>query len=164
MYQSAFVLWFDHFLDSGAKTCQIFRWFFWKCKKKSEKHSVINWPLKIWQPRPLFRGQKLGNLLITLVLMLLDMPRTFLMTEQGHLFKEGWDMIVKTQTLSREVLMGVALWIQLCQMLVLTASVRGRSHRASPLCLLRPSLVNQLAGKNFVIIEFSSKACYQVAL
>ena len=44
------------------------------------------------------------------------MPRTFLMTEQGHLFKGGSDMIVKTQTLSRVVLMGVALCIGYIQL------------------------------------------------
>ena len=32
MYYSAFILWFDHFLDSGAEICQIFRWFFGKFK------------------------------------------------------------------------------------------------------------------------------------
>ena len=30
---SAFILWIDHFLDSGAEICQIFRWFFGKFKK-----------------------------------------------------------------------------------------------------------------------------------
>jgi hypothetical protein len=33
MYYSAFILWFDHFLDSGPEICQIFRWFFGKFKK-----------------------------------------------------------------------------------------------------------------------------------
>ena len=30
MYYSAFIIWFSHFLDSGAEICQIFRGFFWK--------------------------------------------------------------------------------------------------------------------------------------
>ena len=30
MYYSAFILWFDHFFDSGAEIRQIFRWFFFK--------------------------------------------------------------------------------------------------------------------------------------
>ena len=47
MYYSAIILWFDHFLDSEAEICQIFRWFFGKLKKKSEWHSEINWPLQI---------------------------------------------------------------------------------------------------------------------
>ena len=36
MYHGAFIIWFDHFLDSGAEICQIFRWFFgkfWKIKR-----------------------------------------------------------------------------------------------------------------------------------
>ena len=33
MYYSVFILWFDHFFDSGADICQIFRCFFWKIKK-----------------------------------------------------------------------------------------------------------------------------------
>ena len=33
MYYSAFILWFDNFLDSGAEICQIFHWFFEKLKK-----------------------------------------------------------------------------------------------------------------------------------
>ena len=37
--------WFDHFLDSWAEICQIFRWFFGKFKK-SKRHSEINWPLR----------------------------------------------------------------------------------------------------------------------
>ena len=45
IYYSAFILWFDHFIDSGAEICQIFRYFFGKFKKKSERHSEINWPL-----------------------------------------------------------------------------------------------------------------------
>ena len=51
MYYSAFILWFDHFLDSGAEICQIFRWFFGKLKKKkkSRRHSEIIWPLKGWR-------------------------------------------------------------------------------------------------------------------
>ena len=32
MYYSAFVLLFDHFLDSGPEICQIFCWFFGKFK------------------------------------------------------------------------------------------------------------------------------------
>ena len=36
--------WFDHFLDSGAEFCQIFRWFSGKFKI-SKRHSEINWPL-----------------------------------------------------------------------------------------------------------------------
>jgi hypothetical protein len=39
---------FDHFLDSRAEICQIFRWFFGKFKK-SKRHSEINWPLKVRQ-------------------------------------------------------------------------------------------------------------------
>ena len=37
--------WFEHFLDSRAELCQIFRWF---CGKSmtSKRHSEINWPLK----------------------------------------------------------------------------------------------------------------------
>ena len=40
----AFILWFDHFLDSWAEICQIFRWFFGKFKIP-KRHSEINWPL-----------------------------------------------------------------------------------------------------------------------
>ena len=36
---------FDHFLDSRAEICQIFRWFFGKFKT-SKRHSEINWPLE----------------------------------------------------------------------------------------------------------------------
>ena len=36
LYYSAFMLWFDHFLDSGAEICQIFRWFFGKLKKNQK--------------------------------------------------------------------------------------------------------------------------------
>ena len=32
MYYSAIILWFDHFLDTWAEICQIFRWFFGKLK------------------------------------------------------------------------------------------------------------------------------------
>jgi hypothetical protein len=32
---------FDHFLDSGAEICQIFRWFFGKFKTP-KRHSEIN--------------------------------------------------------------------------------------------------------------------------
>ena len=35
-------LWFDHFLDSRAEICHIFRWFFGKLKK-FKRHSEINW-------------------------------------------------------------------------------------------------------------------------
>ena len=45
MYYNAFILWFGHFLDSGAEIYQIFRWFFGKFKK-SKRHSEIIWPLK----------------------------------------------------------------------------------------------------------------------
>ena len=41
----AFILWFDHFLDSRAEICQIFRWFFGKFKT-SKRRSEINWPLE----------------------------------------------------------------------------------------------------------------------
>ena len=44
MYYSAFILWFDHFLDSGAEICQMFRWFFGK-SVTPKIHSEINWPL-----------------------------------------------------------------------------------------------------------------------
>ena len=44
IYFGAFILWFDHFLDSGAEICQIFCWFFGKFKT-SKRHSEINWPL-----------------------------------------------------------------------------------------------------------------------
>ena len=44
MYYSAFILWFDHFLESGSVTCQIFRCFFGKFKT-SERYSKINWHL-----------------------------------------------------------------------------------------------------------------------
>ena len=37
--------WFDHFLDSRAEICQIFRWFFGKFKTP-RRHSEINWPLE----------------------------------------------------------------------------------------------------------------------
>ena len=33
MHHSAFILLFDYFLDSGAENCQVFCWFFGKCKK-----------------------------------------------------------------------------------------------------------------------------------
>ena len=33
MYHSAFILWYDQFLDSGAEICQFFGWFFGKFKK-----------------------------------------------------------------------------------------------------------------------------------
>ena len=36
--------WFDHFLDSRAETCQIFRCFFGK-SMTPKRHSEINWPL-----------------------------------------------------------------------------------------------------------------------
>ena len=38
--------WFDHFLDSRAEICQIFRWFFGK-SMTPKRHSEINWPLLI---------------------------------------------------------------------------------------------------------------------
>ena len=44
MYYSAFISWFDHFLDSGAEICQIVHCFFGKFKK-SKRHSEIIWPL-----------------------------------------------------------------------------------------------------------------------
>ena len=34
--------WFDHFLDSRAEICQIFRWFFGK-SMTPKRHSEINW-------------------------------------------------------------------------------------------------------------------------
>ena len=37
--------WFDHFLDSTAEICQIFRWLFGK-SMKLKRHSEINWPLR----------------------------------------------------------------------------------------------------------------------
>ena len=37
----AFILWFDHFLDSGAEICQIFCWFFGKIKTP-RSHFEIN--------------------------------------------------------------------------------------------------------------------------
>ena len=46
MYSKTFLLWFDHFLDSWAEICQIFRWFFGKFKK-SKRHSEIIWPLGV---------------------------------------------------------------------------------------------------------------------
>ena len=36
MYLSAFLLWPDHFLNSGAEICQIFHWFFGKFKKNQK--------------------------------------------------------------------------------------------------------------------------------
>ena len=47
--------WFDHFLDSRAEICQIFRWFFGKFKAP-KRHSEINWPSihSIGTPHPLF--------------------------------------------------------------------------------------------------------------
>ena len=36
--------WFDHFLDSRAEICQIFRWLFGK-SMTPKRHSAINWPL-----------------------------------------------------------------------------------------------------------------------
>ena len=45
MYHSAFILRFDHFLDSGAEICQIFHCFFLENFKKSKRHPEINWPL-----------------------------------------------------------------------------------------------------------------------
>ena len=44
MYVKTFLLWFDHFLDTWAEICQIFRWFFGKFKI-SKRHSEIIWPL-----------------------------------------------------------------------------------------------------------------------
>ena len=41
MYCSAFILWFDHFLYSGAEICQVFRCFFGKFKKI--KKTFRNW-------------------------------------------------------------------------------------------------------------------------
>ena len=38
--------WFDHFLDSRAESCQIFRWFLGK-SMTPKSHSEINWPLRI---------------------------------------------------------------------------------------------------------------------
>ena len=66
MYYSAFILWFDHFLDSGAKICQIFRWFF-ENLKKSKRHSEINWPLSVgkfgqfWTPTRLKNADVLNG-------------------------------------------------------------------------------------------------------
>ena len=45
LYYSAFILWFDNFLDSGVEICQIFCWFFGKFLKKSKIPSEINWPI-----------------------------------------------------------------------------------------------------------------------
>ena len=50
MYYRAFILWFDHFLDSVAEICQILRWFFVKFTK-SKRHSEINWPLGLRNTR-----------------------------------------------------------------------------------------------------------------
>ena len=61
MYCSAFILWFDHFLDSRAEICQIFRWFFVKFKR-SKEHSEINWPLDKKYPK--FRLQSLLSVVI----------------------------------------------------------------------------------------------------
>ena len=36
MYYSAFILWFDHFLESGLEICQIFCWFSGKFKKNQK--------------------------------------------------------------------------------------------------------------------------------
>ena len=47
MYYSTFILWFDHFLDSGAEIFQIFHCFL-RNLKKSKRHSEINWPLAGW--------------------------------------------------------------------------------------------------------------------
>ena len=44
MYYSAFIIWFDHFLHSGAEICQFFVGFL-ENLKKSKRHSEINWPL-----------------------------------------------------------------------------------------------------------------------
>ena len=44
MYDSAFILWFDHFLDSGQKFVKCFVSFL-ENQKKSKRHSEINWPL-----------------------------------------------------------------------------------------------------------------------
>ena len=40
----AFILWFDHFLDSGQKFVKNFVGFL-ENLKKSKRHSEINWPL-----------------------------------------------------------------------------------------------------------------------
>ena len=45
MYYSAFILWFDHFLDSGQKFVKFFVGFL-ENLKKSKRHPEINWPLK----------------------------------------------------------------------------------------------------------------------
>ena len=50
--------WFDHFSDSMAEICQIFRWFFGKFKI-SKRHSEINWPLR----RPQNFGKNISVLL-----------------------------------------------------------------------------------------------------
>ena len=44
MYYCAFILWFDHFLDSRAEISQIFYCFFVKFKTL-KRHPEINWPL-----------------------------------------------------------------------------------------------------------------------
>ena len=46
MYYSAFILWFDHFLDSEAEICQIFLRFFLENLKESKRQSEINWSLE----------------------------------------------------------------------------------------------------------------------
>ena len=36
MYYIAFILWFNHYLDSRTEICQIFRWLFGKLKKNQK--------------------------------------------------------------------------------------------------------------------------------
>ena len=54
MYYIAFILWFDHFLDSWAEICQIFRWFFGN-SMTPKRHTEINLPLVIENLRFIFR-------------------------------------------------------------------------------------------------------------
>ena len=47
-YKNVLLLcWSDHFLDSRAEICQIFRWFFGKYMAP-KRHSEFNWPLQAW--------------------------------------------------------------------------------------------------------------------
>ena len=41
MYYRAFILWFDHFLDSGAEICHIFHCFFGKFKISDYQKDIL---------------------------------------------------------------------------------------------------------------------------
>ena len=55
MYYSAFILLFDHFLDTGAEICHILRCFFGKFKniKKTFRNYLTFTVVVAWEPMPM---------------------------------------------------------------------------------------------------------------